>query len=120
MVGTWVGESQQDLGPDGKPEMAQLKFVFATKGKKVIGTGEHSGVLAGTPYAMHLRIVGGFLHSKFLRLEYDPRDASKLQFGSVLLELGNNADQITGRYLGFGPYTNGMVWGTISLKKAST
>ncbi len=63
----------------------------------------------------HLR--GGFLFDRFLRMEYKNTKGHVVQFGSVVLELLAEGDELDGRYAGYGSISSTLVSGTVRLKK---
>lgn len=71
----------------------------------------------GSHVKLQFRLRGGFLHDRFLRLEYENRDNAAIQFGSVVAELSADGKTISGGYIGFGAQSQRIVTGTIALTK---
>ena len=62
---------------------------------------------------------GGFVHDRFLRMNYHRTDEPRVQFGSMILELDDHSKRLVGKLVGYGPYSKGIVEADISLEKNS-
>ena len=119
LVGTWEGDAHQEFGADGQPFDAKVTFKFTVTGKKIQGQGIYRMRDGAQDIITTFIFSGGFLHERFIRFDYNPEAADTVQFGSIILELSNDAKSLKGRYLGYGVRTNGLVYGTVDLKKVA-
>jgi len=98
--------------------MSDLSVSLEVSGRKITGAAELRFVLKGQDRHLVLRLVGGFLHDKFLKLDYTKKNNDgSIQFGSLIVELSSDARTLHGEYVGYGSITNAIVSGAISLSK---
>ncbi|SEH06301.1 Uncharacterised protein [Candidatus Venteria ishoeyi] len=86
--------------------------------KEVIGTGEVDFPVSEVEnHAFNISLTGGFLHERFLKLDYKNTNLAAVQFGSSLLTLSSDGTKLNGRFLGYGAKTERLVFGEIKLQK---
>lgn len=114
LTGSWEGDVHQEGGPDYRL-ILQLKPV----GRTIRGEGNLRGVHQNRNVNEPITISGGFVHDRFLKLEYTlESQLGSIQFGFALLELSPDGQALTGPYLGYGALvTRGMVNGTLHLQR---
>jgi hypothetical protein len=117
LVGSWEGTTHQECGPGGKPDDAKVSFKLALAGKKLRGQGIFRTCVGAEEVVITFHLSGGFLHDRFLRFDYNPEASETVQFGSIIVELSNDAKKLTGRYMGYGAFTNALVYGTVCVTK---
>lgn len=62
--------------------------------------------------------IGGFLYDRFLQFEYENGCATIRQFGFMMLYIDEDVkNRMTGRFVGYGPESNKVVGGTLTLNK---
>ena len=115
--GNWQGSAYQEIGPDGNPLDAKLHYTLTASRKIVRGSGIYSLKLKDKDQSRNFTASGGFLHDKFLKLDYKNTDDSAIQFGSAILELSADGKKLTGLYLGYGATSERLIHGTIELEK---
>src|SRR5262249_13847612 len=72
---------------------------------KILGVATLPG-LRKTPTV--LNFVGGFYHEQFVKLDYVNPDADIIQFGTYIATLNAGGKVLEGRFLGYGPDTEGI------------
>jgi hypothetical protein len=117
--GNWQGSAYQEIGPDGNPLDAKLHYSLTASRKVVRGDGTYSIRWQDKDQVRKFTASGGFLHDKFLKLDYKNIDDSAIQFGSAILELSADGKKLTGSYLGYGATSERFIYGTIELEKQS-
>jgi hypothetical protein len=117
LIGTWAGDVLQDHGPDGAPLPGKANFKFSIVGKKIQGYRIYRASYGGEEFTSTFVSSGGFLHDRFIRFNYNSEVSGVVQFGSIILEMSNDTKSLEGRFLGFGVVTNGLVFGTLRMKK---
>lgn len=72
----------------------------------------------GEEFTPTFELSGGFLHDRFLRLEYASDTKASVHFGAMILELSPDARTLTGRFVAFGAYSQQIVDGSIRFAPA--
>jgi hypothetical protein len=117
--GRWRGSFVQNM-PGGRGEASLVLDIKA--GLRII-TGDvaydGSAEIGGTVHQMQgaFTVRGGFIHDRFLKLDYRQKDRDVVQFGSVVLDLHPDGRTLTGKGVGFGSKTRMIVAVEISLEK---
>ena len=100
LVGVWEGEEMQYIGLGKDPMKIYARLALDISGRKVIG--EYYARLDGPPKREATFLVeGGFLENRFLQLDYRCKDRSKAYFGSILLILNAEGNQLEGQVVGY-------------------
>lgn len=109
IVGTWTGRQAQPLGPAGQPIDYIVSLSIARDGDQTKGTFHfvysNDGVVLVDE---SLPFEGEFTYERFLLLNYSDQVTGKLQFGCLLLELGDDGKTLSGVDVGFG-YTTKQI-----------
>jgi len=118
LKGQWKGSARQEIGPDGNPiDYAVTSRVTATS-HVIQAEAQLHFQMQGQKYTEHLQITGGFLHDRFLKLEYKISDRpGSIQFGLMILELDPSGRTLSGHFLSYGAESQHIVSGTIQLQK---
>jgi hypothetical protein len=118
LIGMWRGSLKQAIVREGTPAEMEITIKFIAKGKKILG----STTLTPPGFAQReLGFIGGFLHEQFVKLDYSNPDPTIMQFGCYVARLDVTEDQkvLDGRFVGYGPDTKEVVYGTALLKKVA-
>jgi len=117
--GSWKGTATQEDGPDGHPLVAEVTATFDARSTQIVGNGTFRFTRPeGEELEARYKFNGGFLFDQFLRIEYDSEEQFRIQFGSIVLELGTDAKSLHGRFQGYGLLTKRIIHGTLKLTKA--
>jgi hypothetical protein len=119
MTGEWRGTTNQETGEYSSISFPTVVTVVA-KGKIITGKfrlqlPEHGGIPAQED---HFTFQGGFLYDRFLQFDYISTDKRRVQFGSIILELSPYGDGLSGRYAGYGAFSEQIIAGSLELKRA--
>ncbi|MGH2479620.1 MAG: hypothetical protein ACRDHW_08200, partial [Ktedonobacteraceae bacterium] len=103
----------------GTPADFRITFRLQPIGRTMRGEGEVRLVYHQRTMTEPLTFFGGFVHDRFLKLEYKMQaQPGSVQFGFTLLELSPDGQTLSGPFLGYGALiTRGMVSGTLQLHK---
>lgn len=116
LAGHWDGTVHQE-----KPQVIDFQFTLQlkSKGRTVRGEGTVHGIYQNSTIAEPLTCFGGFVHDRFLKLEYELETRpGSIQFGFTLLELSPDGQALNGPFLGYGALvTRDMVNGTLHLQR---
>lgn len=66
-----------------------------------------------------LKLTGELISDRFLMVRYYGGDQGLIECGCGILELSMDAHTLKGCFSGIGPYTGGMIQGTIELMRVS-
>ena len=115
LAGHWDGTVQQE----GISEAFRITFRLTPMSRTIRGEGEVRLVYDKRAMTEPLTFFGGFVHDRFLKLEYEMQaQPGSVQFGFTLLELSPDGQTLSGPFLGYGALiTRGMVSGTLQLHK---
>ena len=119
MHGVWKGRARQEVGPGGMAFDADIKVTFTVSRDQISGQLEYAFThpLNHNPIMLEFALTGRFLYERFARFEYANVVKRYIQFGSIIFELDPAAEQIHGRFLGYGAETKNMVYGSMTLSK---
>ena len=118
LTGRWVGAGYQAEGVDGGPPLdAKLILDITAHSKTVKATGEYTSKVGATEEHTKFAMEGGFFHDRFLKFDYKNTDDTAIQFGAITAELSPDGRTIRGRYIGYGPFSERLVNGSIELHK---
>ena len=63
------------------------------------------------------KLVGSYVHDRYLSLHYRNAVGANLQHGHVVMKLNGNADRLIGTFVGVGPVSGEIITGQIELAK---
>lgn len=120
ILGEWYGLMIQDIHPKENRPMGypvRLHFTDCSSDNRIIG--EFVTAPKGEPYPPYDNSFKGvYKHGRFLALDYKQiSNRSAIHFGSILLEIPSNGRRLEGRFLGYGPHSDRLVFGTLDVKK---
>ncbi len=115
--GSWHGTFHQEVGPGGQPLDGDYSLQLSTSRRTIKGDGGSRCQIGDKKYESRFAVVGGFLHERFLRLNYDRVDETALQLGSLMLELGDDGLSLRGRFIAYGFLSQRLIYGSIELTK---
>jgi DNA-binding XRE family transcriptional regulator len=107
LVGRWVGRIEQSSGPDGCPFTGEVRMEFAgpTSGRYVFTIG-------GTTIECPVEVT--WLVERFFRWDADPPEPGGFLCNTGYFQVNPAGDRISGRYVGIGPHTGGVVAGEVT------
>lgn len=114
ITGVWQGRLEQTLYD--KSISMDVHFIFSSGKKVVDGVIKLKNPVDNSP--IELSFTGGFYHGRFIKLDYTNSDTRIRQFGAMVMSLNDNADELTGKYTGYGSLSNKIINGEIILKRA--
>lgn len=118
LEGTWVGSGMQEVGLDGEKNFPmKISGSFLVSRKEVVGNIEIIYDIDDKKVVTKMIFKGGFFYDRYLQFQYKNNNSDIIQFGSVLLELNSSGTRLDGRFLGYGAYTENLVYGQIQLCK---
>ncbi len=118
VLGKWAGNANQEFTTMGFPINAEVFVEFSSQDSRITGNGVYLFNLpGGRSVEENYLFMGGFFNDRYLRLEYESHDPFRLQFGSVMLELAPNGNELIGRFQGFGVESRTIISGTVLLKR---
>ena len=115
--GRWRGTLKQLDSEVTGVEAHTLEMSFLPRWRTVTGTAFFIATMHGTDITVDLSVRGGFLHGRFLKIDYSHSDEAHMQFGSAVLGLSDDGKALSGRYVGYGSLTKQIVTGLITLSK---
>jgi hypothetical protein len=107
----WHGHFDQE-GEDKEGNAwprTNLVMKLKARWKRVSGTISYDKVT--------LECSGGFYQTRILTLHYWTKQPGRLQSGVFLFRLFGTATELEGHFAGYGPETEGLVHGSVSLQK---
>lgn len=108
--GTWDGTFTQEQ-PKATSEPIVIKITLRSQWwRRVTGTIEYEGT--------KLHCTGGFFQSRILMLHYWTSKRAVLQHGVATVNLSSDANKLTGLFIGYGPQTEALIHGAISVNRA--
>ena len=117
-AGTWMGTYHQAEGPEGVPVDGSVQLVFEKPDRILTGIGTLAFKRSdGTVFNLNIKFHGGFLHNRFLKLEYENVDTGAVQFGTFVAELSPDGRRISGKYVGYGAQSERIVTGTATISR---
>lgn len=115
--GRWRGSLKQIDSDLSDVDVHTLEMSFEPRLRTIKGTAFFIATIRGKDVTVDLRVRGGFLHGRFLKIDYSHSDEAHMQFGSAVLSLSDDGRTLSGRYVGYGSLTKQIVTGLISLSK---
>ena len=114
LEGHWSGTVHQEGGVD-----YQINFQLKPAGRAIRGEGHLLGVNQSLNIDEPLTVFGGFVHERFLKLEYTlEAQRGTIQFGFALMELDPDGQTLYGSFVGYGAIvTKAVVTGKLRLQR---
>lgn len=110
--GTWEGEVHQREGiinnPDYKITFKFEPFWRFIKGKAIYELNDRKG---------YISFVGGFYDQHYLMINYRNKDRKVIQYGFAMFKFSSHANELIGKFLGYGHISEQLVSGNVVLKK---
>jgi transcriptional regulator with XRE-family HTH domain len=111
LLGRWAGRIEQPSGPDGIPYRGELTIEFDAP-----GSGCYTFDFAGTRYQCAVEVT--WLFERYFKC--DARDpAGGWMVNTAYVQITAAWDRLVGRYVGFGPHSNGVVCGELTAVKVA-
>ena len=113
--GKWHGTIHQFVN-DGTTAVFDdfpIEFNFEVNQKKIIGESD----LNFRGVNIELVAEGYFPAERHLLLTYRNKSDIQMQFGSIVMELNAEGNELEGKYVGYGNISERIIQGIISLKK---
>lgn len=118
--GSWNGKVFQAEWLNGQPINYPFTITLDVSKKEIKGTGiVHFPMSKTEIHSFNISLKGGFLHDRFLKLDYKNTNQAAMQFGSLILNLSSDGKKLTGRFLGYGSKTEKLVFGELKLEKGN-
>jgi hypothetical protein len=105
MTGTWKGELHQE---SGSLSTSPVTVTLIAKRRVIRGSIRVQDPNNGEA---EYKATGGFLYGRFIRLNYDTTDHRRVQFGSIVMELSPDGNKLSGKYTGYGAFSQSIVSG---------
>ena len=115
IAGTWTGTVHQD-SEENRPEASfRITMQLTIKGKLIIGRGDFDNE------NRHISVTcrGGFLEASYIKIDYRDKNPEVVRYGTAVGNLSAEANRLTGKFLGYGTITEGLVTGHFELHKGS-
>jgi len=113
LIGHWDGAVHQEGGQE-----YHIALQLKSRGRTIRGEGVVHGLYQGGNITEPLTVFGGFIHDRFLKIEYTMEaQLGSIQFGFSLLELSPDGRTLSGSFLGYGALTRGLIHGTLHIQK---
>jgi hypothetical protein len=113
LVGKWQGKIiQENL-------TCEIELNIEAVRRKVVGKATIIRIVEEKKKLVNLDLDGGFLHDRFLKIDYKNSDSGTIQFGSMTLELEADPKSMTGRYSGYGSFSKCIIFGVIEVAKVA-
>ena len=121
LTGSWIGEGQIVAYRDDKPLGYELNMELSAYRRRVKADGITKFTdRDGTVKEQSFTGSGGFMYSRFLKLDYIAKHEGAVHFGTVILELDNvDGKTLRGAQAGYGAFSKKPVHGTIEFRKVS-
>lgn len=110
LLGRWAARIEQPDGPDGRPYRGELTIEFDAP-----GGGRYAFEFEGTTY--DCRFEATWLFERYFKCDARPSAAGGYLFNTAYLQVSPAGDRLAGRYVGFGPHSNGVVCGVLAATK---
>ncbi len=120
LAGRWQGSGRQEPGLNGVALDYKISAELIVEPTAVKGAGCLRLQFEGKEIEEQFDVMGGFIHDRFLKLDYRIKDMGAIQFGSMILEFTADGDNLIGKFLGFGASTQTLVTGSLHLNKVSS
>ncbi len=116
LTGKWDGKISQIEGPDGK----SIKYPITMQCKVGWRTIKGCATYYRKGRTINLNIKGGFCDQSLFKIEYRNKNLDVIQHGYSIYSLSNDTSRITGKFIGVGIETQGLVYGDVELTKKSS
>lgn len=121
LAGQWEGTQRQPNSSSGEAIQYQVFCDIGWEGNAVTGNFRYRYQKDGLVLADEtMPFRGTFTHDRFVKLNYEDTVSGKLQFGSLLLELGDDGQTLQGVDVGFGYNTKKIMAAENILHKQKT
>jgi transcriptional regulator with XRE-family HTH domain len=110
LVGHWSGMIEQPTGPDGRHFSAPIRLELERLGATLAGRSHFA--FAGTTHTCRLEVQ--WLFERYFKFDGVSADLQGCMFNTFYFQINPAGDRICGRYIGFGPHTNGIIVGEAS------
>ncbi|MEL6554070.1 MAG: hypothetical protein AAFQ63_11490 [Cyanobacteria bacterium J06621_11] len=119
MTGQWHGTTTPESGNYSSIELSVILRAIANR-KTIKGEFrvQYPDYENSPAQADEFSFQGGFLHDRFLQLDYISKAEGRIQFGSIILELSPSGEALVGRYVGYGAFSKQVVAGRVELKRS--
>ena len=118
LEGTWNGKIRQRQGPIR--EVIISDWAMKARKRRIEGAASLHINRDGKTITIFLKITGALIHGRYFRVEYRGAYQGRedfVQFGVGIMELSLDAHTLKGFFVGIGPITEGLIYGTAELKK---
>ncbi len=109
--GHWTGVADQEFR--GHPVSYPAELDLEVRGRDIRGRLHVDLKDGGQEYTPTFELSGGFLHDRFLRLEYASNAKGSVHFGAMILELSPDTTVLSGNFVAFGAYSQMIVPGSL-------
>jgi len=117
--GQWEGRIKQDVAVEGMGRGAKVDMSLSVDGRRIFGHANLTFRIDGKPSQLVLIVEGRYQNDRFLKFGYTSNVAGATHFGTFILTMNPVGTRLSGRYLGYGAFSEKLVWGDIKLGKAS-
>jgi hypothetical protein len=117
LAGKWRGTLEQYDDGARDVQVLVVEMDLSVRRKRVSGTGHFVATFKGSEVVVNLVFEGGFMHERFLKLEYRNDDVAAMQFGTAVLDLMPDGRELVGSYVGFGSLNRRIVTGKLIFTK---
>ena len=117
LEGDWRGTGIQEGGPGDEPLQTEISAKCKVFKREVVGDFNYEYKLNNKNVLLKMKLTGGFLYERYLRLYYNNQEATMINFGSAVFELDDLGTKLSGRFVGYGSIARGLVFGSIELQK---
>ncbi|HVJ68737.1 MAG TPA: helix-turn-helix transcriptional regulator [Caulifigura sp.] len=116
-TGLWYASGVQERGTGRRPLNFTFKLVFKLDGAQL--TGRFAVDYADRDRPLNWRFVTSahYRVDRYLQVECETDNPAILNFNTWILQMNPEGDTLTGRYVGFGPRTRDLVFGTLTLTR---
>jgi pimeloyl-ACP methyl ester carboxylesterase len=118
LAGKWIGRQKQAVGPAGRPIEYDVGLSIEVENEKLAGVFRFSWKRDDDLIVDEvLPFSGGLLHDRYVVLNYRDDVSGKIQFGTLVLELSDDAGALTGQDIGFGYSTKKIATAEVTFRK---
>lgn len=118
LLGRWAGRISQTTGSRGVDLPLEIEFRAFWKFLKGTATLDYGRISAHKrSESADLDFRGSFLSEEFVLFNYSNRNAGVRQFGAFVGRLSPTGLELNGLFCGYGPLSQELVGGQVTLKK---
>jgi len=110
LTGMWKG--LVDVSPTALTQY-QVDLILTVDSKKITGT----GIIHYPDDEVEVILNGHFRNGSFLRMDYESKNKTIVQFGSFVFRLNGTSTALSGRIVGYGHIAERIIFGTGEFKK---